>query len=287
MKWLKSIYKKVYIVYDSRGASAEKHHLKTKVTPEKEILYQKTLNQQIKQSCLADRILCVSSKLKEYHLQKDKTLSENKLIIIPGCADKNKFYFDNKLRNTIRKELRIEDEIVFLYSGALDKEWQIPDFVFSAFSLLCNIHENSFFILLTPNLKIVSEFAKKYNINEKRIFAKFASFNEINSFLNAADAGILFREDAVTNNVASPTKYAEYLLAGLPVIISEKIGDFSEFTNENNLGIVTKNDLNELRGKLGETNFLKYDRALISEIGKKNYSKQSYLAKLIEVYKNS
>jgi len=56
--------------------------------------------------------------------------------------------------------------------------------------------------------------------------------------LRLCDFGILIREDTVTNQVASPTKYAEYLKAGLKVIISDNIGDMSAEVSANNLGYV-------------------------------------------------
>jgi hypothetical protein len=40
------------------------------------------------------------------------------------------------------------------------------------------------------------------------------------------------------NNVASPTKFAEYMLAGLPTIISPGVGDYTEFVTEKKLGFV-------------------------------------------------
>jgi hypothetical protein len=48
----------------------------------------------------------------------------------------------------------------------------------------------------------------------------------------------MIREDTITNRVASPTKFAEYLAAGLPVLISAHIGDFSTTVRANDLGLV-------------------------------------------------
>jgi hypothetical protein len=51
-----------------------------------------------------------------------------------------------------------------------------------------------------------------------------------------ADYGILIREQSVTNQVASPVKFAEYLACGLQVLISEGIGDFTDFVKQQNCG---------------------------------------------------
>jgi glycosyltransferase involved in cell wall biosynthesis len=65
---------------------------------------------------------------------------------------------------------------------------------------------------------------------------------EVHDVLAACDAALLVREDTVTNRVASPTKFAEYLACGLPVIISAHIGDFSEVVARERLGIVYRED---------------------------------------------
>jgi glycosyltransferase involved in cell wall biosynthesis len=61
---------------------------------------------------------------------------------------------------------------------------------------------------------------------------------EVGKYLEASDLGLLLRENHVVNRVASPTKFAEYLLCGLPVVISPWVGDFSELVEAHRLGLV-------------------------------------------------
>lgn len=60
---------------------------------------------------------------------------------------------------------------------------------------------------------------------------------EVPAVLAACDQALLLRDDTLTNRVASPTKFAEYLAAGLPVLISDQIGDFPDLVEEGSLGI--------------------------------------------------
>ncbi len=62
--------------------------------------------------------------------------------------------------------------------------------------------------------------------------------HEVRSALLACDIGLLLREARITNKVASPTKFAEYLSAGLPVVISPEVGDFSAMVSALDLGQV-------------------------------------------------
>lgn len=61
---------------------------------------------------------------------------------------------------------------------------------------------------------------------------------QVSETLSACDRGLLIREDTITNRVSSPTKFAEYLAAGLPVLISPHIGDFSALVRTHDLGLV-------------------------------------------------
>jgi glycosyltransferase involved in cell wall biosynthesis len=63
-------------------------------------------------------------------------------------------------------------------------------------------------------------------------------YDEVRSVLEECDHGLLVRYPCVTNRVASPTKFAEYLSAGLPVIISRDVGDFSALVEGQDLGNV-------------------------------------------------
>jgi glycosyltransferase involved in cell wall biosynthesis len=60
---------------------------------------------------------------------------------------------------------------------------------------------------------------------------------QVPKMINAADAGILLREQHPVNVVSSPTKFGEYLAAGIPVILTDGIGDYSELAERLNVGV--------------------------------------------------
>lgn len=55
-------------------------------------------------------------------------------------------------------------------------------------------------------------------------FVPYLPHSDSVAALTAADAGLCFRDDSIINQVASPTKIAEYLSAGLRVIYTGRIG---------------------------------------------------------------
>jgi len=58
--------------------------------------------------------------------------------------------------------------------------------------------------------------------------------------LAQCDVGVLIRDNSMTNRVASPVKFGEYLAAGLRVVISEGLGDVSDDVAQCGLGWVWK-----------------------------------------------
>jgi len=75
-----------------------------------------------------------------------------------------------------------------------------------------------------------------------RVSSSWITPAEVGAVLGAYDHGILLRGNSVTNRVSSPTKFAEYLAAGLPVIISGHIGDLTAITVRDGLGTVVRED---------------------------------------------
>jgi len=55
-----------------------------------------------------------------------------------------------------------------------------------------------------------------------------ALIGEMNAYLNAADCAFMLREHTDTNAAASPTKFAEYCLTGLSVIMTDAVPDSFE-----------------------------------------------------------
>jgi len=58
----------------------------------------------------------------------------------------------------------------------------------------------------------------------------------VSSFLSASDAGLAFIKPCFSKLASSPTKYAEYLACGLPLIINAGIGDADSLVTEEKVG---------------------------------------------------
>lgn len=94
------------------------------------------------------------------------------------------------------------------------------------------------FVFLTKHDAFIDGLLTDY---PDRVQCKWLAPEDVYEELCNADYGILLREDNLTNRVSSPVKFAEYLNAGLNVIISSCVKDAAEFVKAHNCGIVMDN----------------------------------------------
>jgi glycosyltransferase involved in cell wall biosynthesis len=67
---------------------------------------------------------------------------------------------------------------------------------------------------------------------------------DVPSYLSASDAGLAFIKPCFSKLASSPTKYAEYLGCGLPLIINEGVGDSDVLITREKAGALV-HDFNE------------------------------------------
>ncbi len=262
--------KRVKIIYDGRGAITEECHEYNVITDRGMLNEVESLEKE----CVlkSDFRMAVSNKLVD--LWKDKySYYENMHAVIPCTL--NSLFESTTINNEIiykrRKELGyIKEDIVFVYSGSL-AGWQSINLMIELIKTVLQ-KSTSHKILFLSDLSQEIKFLHIEFPNQVQCL----KLNPIDlpHYLIACDYGILIREKSVTNQVASPVKFAEYLACGLPVIISNELGDYSEFVKLNECGfILTEFKTDNLKGL-----FLKEK---IQKISFENFSKKNY----IEVYK--
>ena len=158
-----------------------------------------------------------------------------------------------------------KNDIIFVYSGSSSK-WQ-------SFSKMIKFVE--FFLIKDSKYKLLILSEKTDVIKE--LLLKYPNQISVNWFkpknvlpvLKICDYGLIIRENSLTNYVASPVKFAEYLYSGLKIIISSNIGDYSKFVQDNDCGYLDSHcnfDLKKVTLKEREINI---------EIAKFNFNKDS------------
>jgi len=292
LKLVKGWLSNIKVIYDMRGSASAEYLNSFGINSESDLEQEnqiKKLNSIVKSERdmidFSDRTFCVSNNLKQYVLNQNKSINADKLTVIPGGADKNVFFYDAQLSAKIRQKLRLSDKQVFVYCGRLTHYWHKSELIFQYASVLLEKHPDMFFICMTKDIGKANELMEINNIDQNKVLCKFSeSPSEINEIYNAADFGILFRDEILTNKVASPTKLAEYLLAGLPVLISREVGDYSELVSKYKFGVVTSNNLAEFVSVSEEKFYKEADRTEISDYAAKHLSKQAIVETIISEY---
>lgn len=232
---LRTIARNVRVVYDGRGAHkaevqeyfSEKYGWSSRKI-KKEISYEResVLN--------TDYRISVSFNLIKYW-QDEYHYDGTNHVVVPCTLSED---FLNVLSEAEIEKVRTllgynNEDIVFVYSGSV-AGWQ-------SFSVLedyiKNILENNKSAKVLFLSKIDLKTLSTYYTYKDRLAQKWLAPDQVFSILSACDYGLLLREESKTNEVAAPVKFAEYLSAGLPVLISSDIGDYSTFIAENNCGV--------------------------------------------------
>jgi Glycosyltransferase len=96
-----------------------------------------------------------------------------------------------------------------------------------------------FFRILTtsPRANVETAF-DKLGIGTNDYVVEKAKPAEVVAILERADAAISFRKPTFSQIGASPTKIAEYLAAGLPVVMSHGVGDMDSVISESKTGVI-------------------------------------------------
>jgi glycosyltransferase involved in cell wall biosynthesis len=164
---------------------------------------------------------------------------ERPVEVIPCCVNLKRFESaNNGSRSEMRKQLNVENRFVITYVGSFGG-WYLTDEMADFFKAAKQKNANSFALVLTQSsAETISELLKNHGLSENDFYISKVSPAEIPKYLSAADAAISFIKPCYSKLSSSPTKIAEYLISGVPVISNRGVGDVAELIEENKVGAV-------------------------------------------------
>lgn len=222
------------VIFDGRAAEYEQY-IEYKLT--NDMFFTNHIFQIEKESVNhADFKIAVSQALVYYWENKFDYTQHNHVVIPCTLNSKHNESTNNNTINRERCGYKKED-IILIYSGSI-AQWQSFVLLLHFFEEQLINNQNIKIIFLCKETETIHTFKNKY---PTRITQLWCSESEVYDYLSMADYGILLRDSTWTNKVASPVKFAEYLNAGLDVIISPEVGDFSEFVINQSCGFVYNN----------------------------------------------
>ncbi|CAK4070487.1 glycosyltransferase [Vibrio sp. 16] len=179
-----------------------------------------------------DQFFFVSSNMEAHYRQKYGKYSFSSEIY-PTIVNDELFFQDDEKRKKKREELGYSKENkVYCYVGNT-ASWQKLDSILTAFDNKSRKDDELRLLVVTTEPGAVKEMLQNLGIVNPHITVTSSEYKNVPQFLNAADYGLLIRDDNVVNRVASPTKRNEYAACGLPIVT--RLADIGELKKHESL----------------------------------------------------
>ncbi len=159
--------------------------------------------------------------------------------VIPCCVDLQRFSAANaSARAEVRRELNIDGRRVVVYAGALGG-WYLTDEMAECLAVAHHQEQRTFTMILTQSRpEMIVEPLRARGVAEKNFVVRKVTPEDVPKYLSAADAALSFIKPCYSKRSSSPTKIAEYLASGLPIIANRGIGDVDEVIDGDQVGVM-------------------------------------------------
>lgn len=187
-------------------------------------------------SFVADAVVVLTEELKRVILQEKYALLKKgtDVTVIPCCVDLKKFEFAHGNGKAVKNP-------AYIYTGSVGN-WYLTEEMIDFFRVAKSRNSGASFTILANNdIDYVKTIIKEKGLDISDFTIRSVFHEEIPKYLAAADVGIIFDKPGFSRKANSPTKFAEYLATGIPVIINYGIGDTEEIVAANNIGVVVRN----------------------------------------------
>ena len=199
--------------------------------------------------------------------------------VIPCCVDLDKFKPEPS--DTIaatRKEIGATGKFVVAYVGSFGG-WYMTHEMMDLFRVAREWRDDAFALVLTQRQpELIETLIRKAGYQTGEFLVKSVAPDEIKRYLSIADVAISFIKACYSKLSSSPTKIAEYLACGLPIIGNRGVGDIDKLINQNGVGALIEgfstsdylgaisdiNALGDVRNRCRETADREFDLSSIA-----------------------
>ena len=135
----------------------------------------------------------------------------------------NDFYYSEIERKKIRNTLQVSDsDLVFVYCGSLGAKYEL-DTMYNLFKNYAEKNQSAKFLILTNSPNQVA-------ISDANVIKCSVPNSQVYQYLSAADVALGIITESKSMKAAAAIKHAEYLMCGLPTILTE-VGDILQIEN--------------------------------------------------------
>lgn len=230
----------------------------------------------------ADGFVVLTEKARETLFPESKETGFDKqgrpVEVIPCCVDLlRRFSGDHDaLRVEFRERLGIENRWVMIHLGALGGLYLVNEIA----DLLAAARERNpatFALFLTQSdPKLIRPLLSERGFLDGDLFIGRADPADIEGYLHASDVGLSIVKASFATLSRSPTKIAEYLACGLPIIANAGVGDLNELIEAYRIGALIRHfDEVEYDRALAEIEAFTEDRKRVRAVALSEFGLQN------------
>lgn len=177
--------------------------------------------------------------IRSWNLNAGKQL---RIKVIPCCADLDHFSVKNinpqQLLNH-KNQLGISNEdFVISYVGSLGTWYMIDEMMDFIRVAVAKIPACKFLIITADDPEIATVAAKKKDISLDKIIITKAERKEVPYLIALSKFSMFFIQPSYSKKASSPTKLAEILGMGIPVICNSNVGDVEKIVQDGQVGFI-------------------------------------------------
>jgi glycosyltransferase involved in cell wall biosynthesis len=181
----------------------------------------------------ADQLVVLTEAMKSWML-KNQLRDADHIEVIPCCVD---FAGYGEAESQVAQT---DAPVEIIYAGSVTGLYLLEEM--GKFFLEVRAQEPRAFlrVLTISSVPEASERLRRAGLEPKDFWVGKVSAHEVPQYLQRARLGLSFRKSTFSQVAASPTKIAEYLAAGLPVVSNAGIGDVDDLLQTESVGVVVR-----------------------------------------------
>jgi glycosyltransferase involved in cell wall biosynthesis len=212
------------------------------------------------------------------------------ISVIPCCADMDLFDLDKVIDQEIKNwRIRLnlaESDFIISYLGSIGT-WYMLEEMLDFFKVLKSRWSHAKFLFITHDAheRIRMEAAKRGVDND--VLIQSASRMDVSALLSLSKLSIFFIRPTYSKLSSSPTKQAEIMAMGIPLICNSGIGDTDAIVEKYDAGYVLETlNLKSYKDIMDKINLDKFEKSKLREAAMDYASLSQGVSVYLDIYNN-
>lgn len=211
--------------------------------------------------------------------------------VIPCCVDTSLFDA-GKISDADKQTYRIkfgldENTPAISYVGSIGTWYMLPEML-DFYVRLLKKKPDAKFLFITPSApELIRKEAQKRGLSDDQILIYKAGRSEMPTLISLCSASVFFIKPAYSKKASSPTKQAEIMSLGIPLICNPGVGDTDKVVRDYHAGVVVASfDDSSYDKAIDEWIHTSFDSASIRKGAIEFYDLKTGVQRYDEVYRN-